>query len=586
MSPIANAQCHFTNLKGEQLATATADSNGVFSLEAPLDSQGWLVCTPVGLPNLALITFVSTVGGVVGGILPAHGPEEVSPSRTVIAEILQQTTPPPPDLAVRKAELLAALEAHDPDLTMLVNAATDLFNAMLQQQITTVDFSSSSSADNGDTGDEGSGADSGGGGVGSSDGDTGGTAGATGDGAELSPFVNAPCEFVLDPKGDTALADLLDGALDRADLQAIAANLKRDASLQKASARFLPQGIRLLGNNGQPLRTLTDAQGVYFLGVPAGVPGSVRCAPRPQLAVSAFVRARQSGELLTGQDVSPAHQIFTTFILPQLPAQATQAVEGNFLADIGALKTPSGGIVRVETVDTLAGRIIADTNGDGLVCSLRISDPQEGAIQYVGAGATSYTAIALFKAFLIEARHPSSASYETILTNVLTRKDTTGSPRGEILEEDLRAGGVPVGRATELAAHLNTCIRFGVESVLGTQLPRSVRAGRFRVTVRNTMGDPVSLARVGGIGKFTAASECQDLQGQAVVPIDRANNLIVCSADAEGRITFILEAETPLVATEVTWSVRSASGDRLLGVVDAPFVPTATLDAPVTVSAL
>ncbi len=583
MSPIANAQCRFTNLKGHQLATVTADSNGEFRFGAPLESQGWLVCTPEGLSNLGLTTFVSTVGGIAGGLLPANGLEEVSPRTTVIAEILAQTAPSDPQ--ARKAEILAALQAQDPDLTVLVNTAIDLFNAMLQQQITAVDFSSTGSTESDDTSDAGSGTDSGGSGVGSSDSDTGGTAGAAGDGAELSPFVNAPCEFVLDSKGDTALADLLDGALDRADLQAIAANLKRDASLQKASARFFPQGIRLLGNNGQPLRTITDAQGMYFLGVPAGLAGFVRCAPEPQFAVSAFVRARQSGELLTGQDVSPAHQIFTTFILPQLPSQAAQAVEANFLTDIGALKTPSGGIVRVETVVTSEGRIIADTNGDGLVCSLRISNPQEGAIQYVGAGATSYTAIALFKALLIEARNPPAASYEAILTNVLTRQDATGSPRGEILEEDLRAGGVPVGRATELAVHLNTCIRFGVESVLGTQLARSVRAGRFRVTVRNPIGDPVSLARVGGIGKFTAASECQDLQGQTVVPIDRANNRIVCSADAYGRITFVLEAETPLVATEVTWSVRSASGDRLLGVVDAPFVPTATLDAPVTVSA-
>jgi hypothetical protein len=283
--------------------------------------------------------------------------------------------------------------------------------------------------------------------------------------------------------------------------------------------------------------------------------------------------------------VSPAHQIFTTFIFPQLPAQATQAVEGNFLSDIGALKTPSGGIVRVETVATSDGRMIADTDNDGLVCSLRISDPQQGSIAYVDAGATSYTAIALFKALLIEARNPPTASYETILTNVLTRKDATGSSRVEIQEGDLRAGGVPVGRATELAASLNMCIRFGVERVLGTQLPRSVRAGRFRVTVRNTLGEPVSLARVGGIGKFTAASACQDLQGKTVVPIDRVNNRIVCSADANGRITFILEAETPLVATAVRWSVRSPSGDQLLGEVDAPFVPTATLDAPVTVLA-
>jgi hypothetical protein len=281
--------------------------------------------------------------------------------------------------------------------------------------------------------------------------------------------------------------------------------------------------------------------------------------------------------------VSPPSQIFTTFIFPQLPSPASQAVASNFVTDIGALKTPAGGIVRVETVATPDGRMIADTDGDGLVCSLRIRDPQEGAIQYVDAGATSYTAIALFKALFIEARNPPAASYETILTNVLTRQDATGSPRVEILEEDLRAGGVPGGRATELAARLNTCIRFGVERVLGTQLPRSVRAGRFRVTVRDATGAPVSLARVGGIGKFTAASECQDLQGKTVVPIDRVDNRIVCSADANGKISFILVAETPLVATSVEWSVRSPSGDRMLGQVNAPFVPMGTLDAPVTV---
>src|SRR5262249_17830442 len=150
-------------------------------------------------------------------------------------------------------------------------------------------------------------------------------------------------------------------------------------------------------------------------------------------------------------------------------------------------------------------------------------------------------------------------------------------------EEDLRAGGVPVGRATELAASLNTCIRFGVERVLRTQLARSVRVGRFRVAVRDTSGAPVSRARVGGIGKFTDASECQDDRGESVTPIDRVNNRIVCGADANGRITFVLEGETPLVTTAVAWSVRSPDGSRLLGQVNAPFIPIATLDAPVTV---
>jgi hypothetical protein len=585
MSPLANAQCRLMDRNGGQLATATADSNGVFFLATSPGMQGWLVCTPVGFPNLALTTFVSTVGAIGGEVLPVQGLEEVSPRTTVLAEIIAQTAPPDP--SARKAELFAALQAQDPDLTKLVKASTDLFNMMLQQQVTTVDFSSTGGAESGDTGNGGSstgGSDTGAGSSGG--GDTGGIAGATGDGAELSPFVNAPCEFVLNAKGDTALADLLlDGAVDRPDLQAIAAHLTSDAGLQQASAKFFPQGMQLLGTNGQPLRTTTDAQGAYFLPVPAATAGYVRCGPGPLLTVSAFVPARQPGELLTGQNVLPSSQIFTTFIIPQLTVWDSQTVERNFLTDIGALDTPSGGIVSVETMVTPDGKIIADTDGDGLVCSLRISNPQEGSIQYAAAGATSYTAIALFKALLIEARNPPSASYETILTNLLTRQDAAGNPRVEILEEDLVAGGVPVGRATGLAASLNTCIRFGVESVLRTQLARSVRAGRFRVTVRDTTGAPVSLARVGGIGKFTAASECQDAQGASVIPITRSDNLIVCGADANGKITFILEAETPLTSTPVGWSVRSRDGTRLLGQVNAPFAPIATLDALVTVPA-
>ena len=250
------------------------------------------------------------------------------------------------------------------------------------------------------------GSDSGSGNSGGSD--AGGAAGATGDGAELSPFANAQCEFVLDPHGDTALEDLLlNGAVDRPDLQPIAAAFTPDAGIPQASARLFPHGLQRLGSNRQPLRTTTDAQGAYFLPVPAATAGFVSCTPGPLLTVSAFVPARQPGEILLGQDVSPSSQIFTSFIFPQLPSPAVQAVKRNFLTDIGALHTPSGGIVRMETVTTPAGRMIADTDGDGLVCSLRIRDPQEGAIQYVDAGAMSYTAIALFKALLIEARNPA-----------------------------------------------------------------------------------------------------------------------------------------------------------------------------------
>src|SRR5437867_2381913 len=41
-SPIANAVCRFTDRNGTQLATTTADNNGVFQLAVPLDVHGFL----------------------------------------------------------------------------------------------------------------------------------------------------------------------------------------------------------------------------------------------------------------------------------------------------------------------------------------------------------------------------------------------------------------------------------------------------------------------------------------------------------------------------------------------------------------
>ena len=575
-SPIANAQCRFVDRNGSLLATATADASGEFHIEAPPEVQGFIGCNPPGFPNLILITFVSTVGIAGGETLPAMGREEVSPPTTLIANIIAQTTPADPQ--ARKVELLAALAARDPDITTLVGAATDLFNALHQRQITDVDFSAGSGEESGESGGSGSGSS---GGIGGG-GDGAGVIGEAGDATEFSPLANAQCEFVLDLRGDTALEDYLrDGFIDQPELLAMAADVPQDARLKEAFARLFPHGMQRLVN-GQPLRTTTNANGTYFLPVPPHTPGFVRCAAAPNLAISTFVKARQTGETLTDQNVSPASQIFAAFIIPQLTFQDVQAVENNFLADIGRLQVPAAGIVRLETVATPQGRVIADTNGDGLVCSLLINNPQQGSIAYVDAGATSYTAIALFKALLIEARNPASASYEAILADVLTRTDATGNPRVEVLAEDLLAGGVPGGRATELAARLNECIRFGVERVLGTSLPRMVRTGRFRVAVRDTAGASVPNVRVGGVGRITAASECQDAQGRIIPPLAREENLIVCGADENGRISFLLEGKVQLEPTPVEWSVRTANG-ALLGQVNAPFATTVTTDAVVTV---
>jgi hypothetical protein len=113
-SPIANAQCRFINRSGSPLATITADGNGEFDLAVPPDVQGFIGCNPPDFPNLTLVTFVSTVGIAAGETIPEEGREEVSPPMTLIANNLVQTATPDPE--GRKAELLAALEAQDPDL--------------------------------------------------------------------------------------------------------------------------------------------------------------------------------------------------------------------------------------------------------------------------------------------------------------------------------------------------------------------------------------------------------------------------------------------------------------------------------------
>lgn len=568
-SPLSNAVCHFVPQGGDPSTSTTADLGGVFRLDVPPQIEGLIECSPQDLPNLVLMTFVSTVGTPAGATVPATGFEEVSPRTTVIATIIAQAAPAHPQ--GRKAELLAALAAQDPDLTMLTVAATALFNAMRQHQIMDVAFSTHVSEGGGEGPDAGEGS-TGGGGSAVVEGSAGGVGGAVGDGAELSPLVSVPCEFVLHPQGDSALEDLLDdGTLGRPELHAIAAEVRQDAALQRAFTRLFPYGVQPLDRHGLPLRTTTDQQGQYFLPVPSDTPGFVHCKPRPALTVATFVRARQAGETLTDQHVSPPGLFFAAFLVPLLPPQDVQAVANNFLTDIGDLRRATQGIVRVETVETPQGRLVADTDGDGVVCSL-LEGRQAASIQYPPAAAAAYTATILFKALLIEARQPAMANYEALLADIFLRTTTTGSPRLDILPEDLQAGGVPGGRTTELAAQLNRCLRAGIEQTLGIPPPHMVRAGRLRVTVRDRQGTLLTQARTTVQGAMILyGSQCTRVAGQTV-----------CSTDAQGMVTLVLQGARSLAVTPVLLLVESE--DRLLtSQMPVDFVPPATKDIAVTV---
>jgi hypothetical protein len=564
-SEIANAQCQFVNQEGVRLATAVADGRGEFRFRILPEVQGFIGCNHPGFPNLVLATFVSTEGIMAGEIIPAQRREEVSPRTTVVANIIAQTAPPNP--RARKLELLAALEAQDPDLTMLAGAATDLFNALLERQIDNVEFSNISGEGDGEGDSEG-------------DDDSGGVAGDVGDGAQFSPLVNVLVKFTRDLRGDTALEDLLaDGTLDRPELQSIAADVQQNAAIREAFARLFPQGIQPFVN-GQPLRTFTDANGAYFLPVPPNTPGFVTATPAPNLAISRAVRALQPGEeALTDQNISPPIQIFTAFLLPLLTPQDIPASQDNFLFDIGNLQEPTNGVVTVETESTPEGEIMADTDADGIACSF-LGGPQAAMIDYPAAGGAAFVATTLFQGLLLEARTPTPASFTVLLGALLTRTEP-GAPGLAASAADLVLGGVLDTRAPELANVWNTCVRVRIETDLGVALARVARAGRLRATVRHANGNPVpdALVRVEGdfIAFDTGGSGCPT-QGDA---LELTDNRIVCRTDDNGRVTFVLLGNRALAAIPVTLTVELADG-ALIGQLETAYIAPLTRDVTVT----
>ena len=184
----------------------------------------------------------------------------------MLADILATTNPP--DVQARATALANALAIGDADLTLLAEAATTHYNALLAQQI---NISFSGGSDSGD-GNGGSGEGDGGGGS-----DGGGTGGDAGDGGAFSPISNAFCTFALDmdgpPMTNSALADfLVTGTVNRSDLQPIRAKVNaaftgRQAALAAAFQRQFPNGL------GQPIATTADAKGYLLPAHPSRGPG-------------------------------------------------------------------------------------------------------------------------------------------------------------------------------------------------------------------------------------------------------------------------------------------------------------------------
>jgi hypothetical protein len=140
---------------------------------------------------------------------------------------------------------------------------------------------------------------------------------------------------------NATLADFLaNGTAGRPDLQAIASQVNaalagQQAAVAAAFSRLFPNGL------GRPISTTADANGLYFLSTPPGVPGFVRCNPAEaaNLVLARFVPARQPGEQIMGQTVTPPTTVAATAATNALRAGLDpEATQNAFLTAIAPLR--------------------------------------------------------------------------------------------------------------------------------------------------------------------------------------------------------------------------------------------------------
>lgn len=441
-SPIPNASCRFVDTDGQTLATDNCDLTGNFHLTVPPGVEGYIHCSPPAVPSLSLATFASTVGAVQGEVIDG---ENVTPATTVAADIIQLEESAHPE--IRKNELLTAIVSKtDPNLEIVVAMATRLYRAMLAQQVNAGFRSGGHRGDGGE-------------GNGGSDSDVGGASGDAGDGADFSPLAGAQCRFVSghDPLSaeqayPSAMADFLeDGELDRPDLAGLAATVTDDLELDAdqirgAFAEVFSDGM------GEAFVTTTDADGHYFMPVPANLPGFVLCTPqgRDQLTLATHVPGHSPGVILNDQHVTPATTAFSYVIAPQVEGDLA-GIKENFLADIAGLTVHLTG-------DNLPEGPLA---GIALGTDPLPSNPEVGLV--------AFTVTALYNVFY---KNGLDVDFAAIIAKLVDNR---------VVDPDyLETLGLPADQAAILGTAIDTAA-----TALDTTLADALSTARVNVTVMN-----------------------------------------------------------------------------------------------------
>lgn len=544
-APLPGANCRFIDTDGQTGDLDLSEGDGGYQLHISPGVQGFIHCGPQTLPQLNLTTFVSTIGIGPGSRITN---EAVSAATTVAADILRQEKNPNP--LARKAQLLEAIaDGQDRELELIVTLARRLYREMLSEQVDAI-FCDNPSSDGGDGGGDGGG--SGDGGVG----------GEAGDGADFSPLPRARCVFVVGEAfgaaqelRPAALADLLDnGQLDRPDLAAFADRVfegltETPAEIQAAFEAYFPNGL------GDPLATLTDDAGRYFLPIPPNQAGYVRCTPenQPNLVLGAYVPGRQEGTTRHNLDVNPATTLFSSVIAPRLEAEVAAAQE-NFMEDIDGLET----------------QLVLQPDGDLTGFQLGTDTTPDNA----DMGLVAFSATALFNAFY---KNDLDVDFPMVLAEL------TESLRVD--PDFLEVQGVPATEVQAVADLVNTSID-NTEGDLGTEIGAALAKGRLKVRVRDAAdGSPIAGAVVDIVGG-SGCSGCGTMTGSdGEVELTLAGLTETPTTQmvrVSGASGYPEESRSVPAVALVTMNVPIYLGDEVAPVVVSTAPPHGATDVPVT----